>query len=81
VAVVHVLYIYSVILCNTYVSNCYTEMTASVSTTLNAKKSTKDVSGMLSLHARLKHEAEKIRKWKIQTETELKQKVFYNTST
>jgi len=34
-----------------------------------------NVSGMRSLHARLQQEAEKIRKWKIQTEVELKQKV------
>ena len=64
------------------VSNCHTEKTASVSTTLIAKQSTKDVSGMLSLHARLQQEAEKIRRWKIQTEMELNQKVMslYSTS-
>jgi len=54
-------------------------MTASVSTSLTAKQSsaTKDVSGMLSLHTRLQHEAEKIRKWKIQMEIELNQKVMF----
>jgi hypothetical protein len=30
---------------------------------------------MLSLHTRLKMEADKVRKWKIQTELDLKQKV------
>jgi len=57
-------------------------MTASLSTTFNSKQSTgtKDVSGMLSLHARLQQEAEKIRSWKIQTEMELKQKVQYSNS-
>jgi len=54
-----------------------TEMTTSVSVTSTAKQTTasKDVSGMLSLHTRLQQEAEKIRKWKIQTEIELSQKV------
>ena len=32
---------------------------------------------MKSLHVRLNQEAEKIRKWKVQTEVELKMKVFY----
>jgi len=69
--------LYCVLLCTARVSNCHTEMTASVSTTATAKQSTKDVSGMLSLHTRLQQEAEKIRKWKIQTEIELNQKVIY----
>jgi len=41
------------------------------------KQSSANVGGMLSLHTRLQQEAEKIRKWKIQMEVEINQKVIY----
>ena len=55
----------------------HTDMMGSMST-VTEKQSSTNVGGMLSLHSRLQHEAEKIRKWKIQTEVELNQKVIYN---
>jgi len=55
----------------------HTETTDGMSTTTEKQSST-DVSGMLSLHTSLKLEAEKIRKWKIQMEVEMNQKVICN---
>jgi len=53
---------------------------AASSTALAEAQNGTNVSGMRLLHTRLQQEAEKIRKWKIQTELELKQKVTCTTA-
>jgi len=53
-----------------------TDMAVSVSTSLSEQQSSKDVAGMMSLHTQLQQEADRIRKWKIQTEIEMNQKVY-----
>jgi len=59
----------------TVCDNIHAAIMGSISATTE-KQSSGNVSGMLSLHTRLQQEAEKIRKWKVQTEVELKHKVW-----